>query len=572
MPVPYSFSNYPPGASIPLGQLDSNFAYLSNQIACGGGDVVAVVQGGTGATSPMAAMANLLPAQANNAGKFLTTDGAGMISWQLVGASAGVTSFSGGLTGLTPIAAATGEITLAGTLNLANGGTGATTQPDAANAVLPPQSGNANRFLTTDGTNVLWGSGIPGSGTVTSVDANGGTTGLLFSGGPITNSGTLTLSGTLAVPNGGTGLSSTPAEGQILIGNNFNYTLNTLTAGSNIVITNGPGTITISSTGGGGGGVSSVGTTLSGITITDPTTTPSIGGVLGISSGGTGQITAPAALGALLPSQTGNNGKYLMTDGAGVVSWQAPSGVALGNYGAITVTATTPAPGAWVINGGNTVSGNGNLTLPDSGVASQGVLTAATLNLVNTLSPGGHIVTNGTAIDFTCVTNKLCASVSYASSTETYASYYASGTLIAYNSFNTSGTVGLYGQTFGNWLYQFNASGELTVNAANTFKPGGGTWQAISDRRVKKNVQDYVTSEIDVLKPVVYEYNGEHGTIADGKRYHGFIAQDLLGTPFAGMVSERDGLYHIDSNELIYALLNSVKELKARVAALEAKG
>jgi len=42
-------------------------------------------------------------------------------------------------------------------------------------------------------------------GTVTSVDASGGTTGLSFSGGPVTGSGTLTLSGTLAAANGGTG-------------------------------------------------------------------------------------------------------------------------------------------------------------------------------------------------------------------------------------------------------------------------------------------------------------------------------------------------------------------------------
>lgn len=44
-----------------------------------------------------------------------------------------------------------------------------------------------------------------GGGTVTSVQASGGTTGLTFSGGPVTTSGTLTLSGTLAVANGGTG-------------------------------------------------------------------------------------------------------------------------------------------------------------------------------------------------------------------------------------------------------------------------------------------------------------------------------------------------------------------------------
>jgi hypothetical protein len=42
---------------------------------------------------------------------------------------------------------------------------------------------------------------------LSSVNVDGGTTGLVFSGGPITTSGTITLSsGTLAVANGGTGI------------------------------------------------------------------------------------------------------------------------------------------------------------------------------------------------------------------------------------------------------------------------------------------------------------------------------------------------------------------------------
>lgn len=43
------------------------------------------------------------------------------------------------------------------------------------------------------------------SGSVTSVDVSGGTTGLTTSGGPVTTSGTITIAGTLAVSNGGTG-------------------------------------------------------------------------------------------------------------------------------------------------------------------------------------------------------------------------------------------------------------------------------------------------------------------------------------------------------------------------------
>ena len=43
------------------------------------------------------------------------------------------------------------------------------------------------------------------TGTVTSVDVSGSTTGLTFTGGPITTSGTITMGGTLIVANGGTG-------------------------------------------------------------------------------------------------------------------------------------------------------------------------------------------------------------------------------------------------------------------------------------------------------------------------------------------------------------------------------
>jgi hypothetical protein len=47
--------------------------------------------------------------------------------------------------------------------------------------------------------------GGTGSGTVTSVNVSGGTTGLTTSGGPVTTSGTITMAGTLNVANGGTG-------------------------------------------------------------------------------------------------------------------------------------------------------------------------------------------------------------------------------------------------------------------------------------------------------------------------------------------------------------------------------
>lgn len=55
------------------------------------------------------------------------------------------------------------------------------------------------------------------------------------------------VSGTLGVGNGGTGLSTAPTNGQLLIGNGTAYTLATLTGTANqVTVTNGAGTITLS--------------------------------------------------------------------------------------------------------------------------------------------------------------------------------------------------------------------------------------------------------------------------------------------------------------------------------------
>ncbi|MBP7215094.1 MAG: hypothetical protein KBA52_05630, partial [Candidatus Kapabacteria bacterium] len=54
------------------------------------------------------------------------------------------------------------------------------------------------------------------------------------------------VNGILPISKGGTNLSTIPINGQILIGNGTNYSLNTLTAGTGINISNGSGTIQIS--------------------------------------------------------------------------------------------------------------------------------------------------------------------------------------------------------------------------------------------------------------------------------------------------------------------------------------
>jgi hypothetical protein len=196
------------------------------------------------------------------AGQVLISGGSSSPTWSSAGTGS-VTSVavSGGTTGLTtsggPVTTS-GTITLAGTLATANGGTGGTATPTAGTipygtgtALAYSAAGTSGQVLTSGGAGAPTWSTITGTGTVTSVNVSGGSTGLTYSGGPITGSGTITMAGTLAVANGGTGLTTTPSNGQLDIGNGSGFTRATLTAGSNITITNGVGSISIASTGGG---------------------------------------------------------------------------------------------------------------------------------------------------------------------------------------------------------------------------------------------------------------------------------------------------------------------------------
>lgn len=170
-----------------------------------------VNKGGTGATTAAAALVNLLPAYAGNANRALTLDGtATNVVWSTVPLGTVVAvNASGGSTGLTftggPITSS-GTLTMSGVLNLTNGGTGSTTAAGARNNILPTYTGNANRVLAVNAseTDAQW---VPAfsDGTVTSVSVVGGFTGLTFSGGPVTTSGTMTMAGTLNVASGGTG-------------------------------------------------------------------------------------------------------------------------------------------------------------------------------------------------------------------------------------------------------------------------------------------------------------------------------------------------------------------------------
>lgn len=152
-------------------------------------------------------------------------------------------------------------------------------------------------------------------GSVTSVNVSGGTTGFNFTGGPVTTTGTMTMSGTLSIANGGTGQTSGPAALSAL--------------GMSVNVSGGSTGFNFS-----GGPVTSAGTM-------------TMGGTLGIGNGGTGANSSAAAINNLLPGQGGNNGKVLTTDGSNVF-WGGGSytlgGVGTAVFGTYQVTINTPQP------------------------------------------------------------------------------------------------------------------------------------------------------------------------------------------------------------------------------------
>jgi hypothetical protein len=140
--------------------------------------------------------------------------------------SAGAFVVNGGALG-TP---SSGTLTNATGLPISTGVSGLGTGVATALAIAV---GSAGAPITFNGA-----LGTPSSGTLTNA------TGLPLSTG---------VTGTLPIANGGTGLTTTPANGALDIGNGTGFTRTTLTQGTGITITNSAGSITIAAAGGGSG-------------------------------------------------------------------------------------------------------------------------------------------------------------------------------------------------------------------------------------------------------------------------------------------------------------------------------
>jgi hypothetical protein len=158
--------------------------------------------------------------------------------------------------------------------------------------------------------------------------------------------------GITPVINGGTGLSTIPTNGQLLIGNGTGYTLNTLTASSGITVTNAAGTITVANS-----GVLSFSGGSTGLTpATASTGAVTLAGTLGIANGGTNGSATPTAYGvaygdgaAYAFTAAGTTGQVLTATTGSAPTWAAPatSGTVTSvsfTGGLITVATPTTTP------------------------------------------------------------------------------------------------------------------------------------------------------------------------------------------------------------------------------------
>jgi hypothetical protein len=174
--------------------------------------------------------------------------------------------------------------------------------------------------------------------------------------------------GIVQIPNGGTGLSSYPLNGQLLIGNTAGekYVLNTLTAGSGIGVTNGAGTITLANT-----GVLSFSGGTTGLTPATATTgAVTLAGTLDVDNGGTGQTTYTNGQ-LLIGNTTGNTlTKATLTAGTGIAITNGTGSISVATNGTITTNApvtktadfSVASTDTWLIN--NKTGSTCTVTLP----------------------------------------------------------------------------------------------------------------------------------------------------------------------------------------------------------------
>jgi hypothetical protein len=117
-----------------------------------------------------------------------------------------------------------------------------------------------------------------------------------------------------------------------------------------------------------------------------------------------------------------------------------------------------------------------------------------------------------------------------------------------------------------------NPQGYKLFVEGSAAKPGGGSWDNPSDIRLKRANGLYRCglAEISQLTPIHYNYiEGNDLGLPTEKDYVGLVAQDVQNI-IPNAVSENDqGYLMLNSDPIIWAMLNAIKELKAENEVLK---
>jgi hypothetical protein len=276
----------------------------------------------------------------------------------------------------------------------------------------------------------------------------------------------------------------------------------------------------------------------------------------------------------------------VLTVVAGKPAWATASAPGASGVTSISMGSTGLSPST-ASTGVVTISGTLALTSGGTGqTTASGARTALGLGGMATQEASSVAITGGT-ISVPKVTASSGGSLGFVVGNAGVS--YASG----YGNLNMEANTSFYGNA-SSCFSSVNSttvwSGVVSSAPTGTFTIGStitpyttNNWVVTSDSSIKKDIADYGMglAAINSLRPVSYKFNGLYGTHDDGKNQVGLIAQEVQQTPMSAMVipfeysnpktGETARLLGLESNQLIYALINAVKELSARIQKLEAK-
>ena len=386
------------GTSVSLGGSISVTASTTNTLTIGTGLSGTSFNGSAPVTI---GLANTTVSAGSYTNANITVNAQGQITSASSGSAGGVTAFQTSLNGLTPSISTTGAVTLAGTLGISSGGTGQTTASSAFNALSPITTtgdliigngtnsatrlgiGTNGYVLTSNGTTATWQASTGG---VTSFSA--GTTG--FTPNTVTT-GAVTLAGTLATTNGGTGLTTFTSNGAV-----YATSTSALTTGTLPVASGGTGATSLTGLVYGNGTTAFTAATaaqvVSVISTTAVTNSTNTTNILG---GASGSLPYNSASGTTTFLSLGTT-NYVLTAGATAPQYVAQSTLSVGSASTAT-TSTNLAGGAvgslpYQSGSGTTTFVTGNTTTTPQFLTSTGTGSVAQAPTLTGSTGTGNVV------------------------------------------------------------------------------------------------------------------------------------------------------------------------------------